>query len=171
MQPSATDSYRQTEILTATPQKRQLMLLDGAIRFIERTRHYWHQRQDEEACESLVRAQQILAELMAALDHRVAPKLTRRVAALYVFAFRTLVEASLHRDETKLDEALRVLRPQREAWQEACRTLGADVPLDGEAAAASLSAHDAPPKPHAEPVPPVEVDLPGEPSAGFSMEA
>jgi hypothetical protein len=68
-----------------------------------------------------------MSELMAALDHRTAPNLTKRVAALYVFVFRALVDANLHRDEQTLDDALRVLEPQREAWQDVCeQTAGAD---------------------------------------------
>jgi len=171
MQPSVPDSYLETEILTATPQKRQLMLIEAAIRFIERARHHLRAEQNEAFCECLIRAQQIVTELIAALDHEVAPKLTGQVASLYVFVFRTLVDASLTRDEAKLDDALRVLQPQREAWEGVCKGLGATAPLENEAAAASLSNHDTPPKPHAGLDPSADSDRPGEAPAGFSMEA
>jgi len=171
MQPSAPDSYLETEILTATPQKRQLLLLDGAIRFIERARHHLRTDQNAEFCECLIRAQRIVTELIASLDHAVAPKLTGKVASLYVFVFRALVDANLTRDETKLDDAVRVLQPQREAWEGVCRKLGATAPLENEAAAASLSDHDTPPRPHAGLDPSAEADGPDEAPAGFSLEA
>jgi len=171
MQPSASHSYLETEILTATPQKRQLLLIDGAIRFIERARHHLHADDDEEFCECLIRAQRIVTELMAALDHEVAPKLTGKVASLYVFVFRALVDAGLTRDEAKLDDAVRVLQPQREAWEGVCRELGAAAPLENEAAAASLSDRGTPPKPHAGLDLSADSDGPDEAPAGFSLEA
>ncbi len=130
MHPSASESYLETEVLTATPQRRQVMLLEAAIRAVERTRHHWRTQQDGQACESLVRAQQIVTELIAGLNHQVAPELTGRVAALYVFVFRRLTEASLDRDEAKLDEALRVLQPQREAWLGVCEQLASASSAD-----------------------------------------
>ena len=147
------------------------MLIEGAIRLIERTRAHWRAEQDGQACECLVRAQQIVTELVSALDHEVAPELTRQVAALYIFVFRALVDASLDREEGKLDEALRVLEPQREAWRDVCRELGNTTPLDNESAVASLSAQEpAAPLPGT-PAVPLEVHSPGEASAGFSAEA
>jgi flagellar protein FliS len=169
MQPSVPDHYLETEVLTAPPQKRQLMLIDGAVRQIERTRHHWRAERNEAACESLIRAQQIVTELLASLNHDVDPRLSKRVAALYVFVFRCLVDAHGSRDEGKLDDALGVLQPQREAWQGVCDTLGTTLPLDGEAAA--LSTHGTPPKPHAGLGPVPDLDRPEEASAGFSMEA
>ena len=39
-----------------------------------------------------------------------------KLAALYNFAYRKLIEASTHRDPAALDEALDVLRYQRQTW-------------------------------------------------------
>jgi flagellar protein FliS len=171
MQSSVPDSYLETEVLTATPQKRQLMLIEGAIRFIERTRHHWRAEQSEDACECLIRAQKIVTELLAGLNHEVDPKLSKKVAALYVFVFRALVDASSHRDEAKLDEALRVLEPQREAWQGVCNELGATLPPENEAASASFRAQELFPPTATGPEPLPDSESPDEASAGFSMEA
>jgi flagellar protein FliS len=124
MPSSARDVYLETEVMTAAPQKRQLMLIEAAIRSIERARQGWRADNAEDAHECLVRAQRIVTEMMAALNHEVVPDLTRRVASLYVFVFRRLVEANLRRDESKLDDALRVLDLQRQTWQDMCERLG-----------------------------------------------
>jgi flagellar protein FliS len=192
MMPSPeSDRYLEAEVLTAPPHKRQLMLVDACVRFVEQARRHWRAGQDEAASECLIRAQKIVTELLAALNHEVDPKLTRRVASLYVFVFRALVDASLHRDEAKLDDALRVLQPQREAWEGVCQELGAAAPRENEAAAASLSAHEekgdrhllceAPFGPfrqkvpltffHAGPEAPAGSESPNDASAGFSTEA
>jgi flagellar protein FliS len=166
----APDSYLEMEVTTATPQKLQLMLVEGAIRFIERTRHHWKGGQEDQACQSLSRAQQIITELISALNHDVAPELTGRVAALYLFVFRALVDAGLRRDEKKLDEALSVLEPQREAWQGVCRELGSVAGLENESAAAALSLQNSAPAPTG--VAPPQLAADSDPSStGFSAEA
>ena len=170
MEASARDAYFETEVMTATPQKRQLMLLEGAIRLIERTRQHWTAQQDFEACETLLRAQQIITELLSSLNHEVAPELTRKVASLYLFAFRRLIDANLHRDEQRLDEALSVLEPQREAWQGVCEKLGTRLRSDDQAAA-SLSAQNPMSQTPLRANLPLDSDGPDPPSTGLALEA
>lgn len=143
--------YLKTEVLTATPQKLQLLLLDGALRAIERARQYWQDGNDEDACESLIRAQQIVGELLAGLDGEAAPALARKVAGIYLFAFRRLTEANLLRDPAKLADAQQVLEVERETWRLLCDKLG--------------GAEDADTAPIA-PLPPLPAD-----STGLSLEA
>ena len=166
----APDSYLETEVTTATPQKLQLMLVEGAIRFIERTRHHWKAGQDDQAYECLLRAQRIITELISALNHEVAPDLTGQLAALYVFVFRALVDASLKHDEKRLDDALRVLEPQREAWEGVCRELGSVAGLENESAAAAFSPQEPALAPPGLAPPQLAADN-GPTSTGFSAEA
>lgn len=164
--------------MTATPQKRQLMLIDAAIRFIQRTRRHWQAQEDDLACESLIRAQEIVSELISSLNPDAAPDLVKQVAALYLFVFRSLLDASLEHDEEKLDDAIRVLQPQREAWQGVCQELGNKLSDENEAAAVSITgAGQAPPShlPVADspPIPDLSGDsiASGQESTGFSLEA
>ncbi len=48
-------------------------------------------------------------------------ELTDRVAAVYAFIFRRLVEAGYRRDEAKLADAIRLLEIERETWQRVCQ--------------------------------------------------
>ena len=147
------------------------MLIEAAIRLIERTRAHWRAEEDEAAHECLVRAQQIVTEMLSSLDHEVAPELTKRVAALYLFVFRTLVDASLGRDEAKLDDALNVLGPQREAWQGVCKELGSATAQENQAAVASSSQQDSSLRSPSVPPPSVDAGMSGDPPTGFSVEA
>lgn len=124
MTSSAPKSYWETEVLTATPEKRQLMLIEGAIRFLGRTRLLWQSAEDEKASESLIRAQKIVAHLLAGLDSRVDPQLTAKVASVYLFVFRTLVEAGVNHDHQRLDGAIKVLEVERDTWRQLCKELG-----------------------------------------------
>jgi len=124
MNPQAAQNYLRTKVLTATPEQLQLMLYDGALRFGEQARVALGQKNYEQSYALISRVQKILAELTGSLRHDVAPELCGKLAALYNFAFRKLVEANLQRATEPLDEALHLLRYQRETWSLLLAQLG-----------------------------------------------
>ncbi len=166
MDPSARDGYLATEVTTASPQKLQLMLIEGALRLAGRAKQLWRRQQDVEASGALLRAQEIAGELLAALDREAQPALAAQAAGVYLFLFRCLLEADLQRDEAKLNDAIRVLEVERETWRQVCETMGAARP---DAATSWSPAPAPPPMPLVDPMPGV-----GAPDAfpigGFSLE-
>ncbi len=126
MQTSARENYLTTQVLTAPPQKLQLMLIEAAIRSARLARQKWQSREDQSACEALIRAQEIMSELLAGLKREVDPDLVERVAGVYLFILRSLTQANLRHDEKKLDDALRVLEEERETWRQVCAKVGVD---------------------------------------------
>lgn len=109
-------NYLRTKVLTATPEQLQLMLYDGAIRFAEQARIALSDKKFEQSYELLTRAQKIIVELQCTLKHDLAPDLCGKLAALYNFVYRKLVEANVQHETTLIDEALGILRYQRETW-------------------------------------------------------
>ena len=67
METTARDSYLASQIETATPQKLQLMLIDGAIRFGSQAKHKWEEGDDEAAADALIRCHKIVGELLASV--------------------------------------------------------------------------------------------------------
>jgi flagellar protein FliS len=116
MNPQAAQNYLRTKVLTATPEQLQLMLFDGAIRFGQQARVALTERNWEQSYTLISRVQKIVTELNAALKHDVSPELCGKLASLYNYAFRKLIEANLEHKVESLDEALKVLGYQRETW-------------------------------------------------------
>ena len=179
MSASVGDSYREGEILTAPPQRLHLLLVEAAIRFTERTKHLWQQNQHDAAFESLLRAQQIVSEILAGIRITDDFPLARKVAAIYTFIYRSLVQAGFSREEKCLDDALRILQIQRETWEEMCRRLGGSSPAADDVRISEPSSSDdgpvrsAPAAPHSRP-PLTNLSLPDYPqeyATGFSWEA
>lgn len=108
--------YLRTKILTATPEQLQLMLYDGAIRFAEQAKLALQQKNYEQSFNLLSRAQKIIVEMNGSLKHDVAPELCGKLASIYNFIFMKLVEANTQHLVGSLDEALGLLRYQRETW-------------------------------------------------------
>lgn len=117
---SARDEYLVTQVMTATPQKLQLMLIDAAIRSARQAQDHWQHERDEEAGECLLKSQQIVTQLIAGLDSSKQPELVRQVAGIYMFIFRALVFAHLRHDVEQLNEALQILESERETWKQVC---------------------------------------------------
>ena len=109
-------NYLRTKVFTATPEQLQLMLYDGAIRFAEQARAALEKRDYEQSYNTLSRAQKIIAEMIAGLRHDVAPELCGRLAALYNYVYRKLIEANIEHTLESVDAALEILRYQRETW-------------------------------------------------------
>jgi flagellar protein FliS len=123
----ASDTYFESQIFTATPQRLRLMLIDGALQYARKATMHWEQGRNYEAGEAIIGCQRIVTELLRGLRADVAPDLVANVAALYNFVFRSLIEAGLKRDPNKLGDAVRVLEIDRETWRQVCEGLGASL--------------------------------------------
>ena len=128
MSTTSLGSYIETEVMTASPQKLQLMMIEAAIRFARRAKVHWEDGKDEEACEVLIRAQQVMSELLGGLNREASPQLVGKIASVYVFVFRNLMEAALERDVEKVDGAIKVLEAEQETWRQVCQKLAAEKP-------------------------------------------
>ncbi len=115
--------YLEQEVLNAPPQKLRLLLIEGAIRNIARAKQLWSENR-EQAGEAIVRAQEIVAQLLAGMDPDRRQPLLREVAAIYTYVFRTLAIAHLQQHEKSLDDAVRVLEVERETWRQLCEQMG-----------------------------------------------
>ncbi|MEM1012697.1 MAG: flagellar export chaperone FliS, partial [Planctomycetota bacterium] len=67
--------------------------------------------------ERLTRAQDIVIELQNGLRPDKDPDNCKRLESLYGWCYLRLVEGNVGRDPDKIEEALGVLRYQRETWQ------------------------------------------------------
>ena len=116
MNPQGAQHYLRTKVLTATPEQLQLMLYDGALRFGQQARAALDNKRYEESYTLIVRVQKIVLELMSTLKHEVAPDLCAKLASLYNFVYRRLVDANVTHEVKALDEALEIRQYQRETW-------------------------------------------------------
>ena len=124
MNPQAAKKYLRTKVLTATAEQLQMMLFDGAIRFCEQARIALEKKNFEQSYQALTKAQAIVNQLICALKPDVLPELCKRLKGLYTFAYRRLVDANLNHHVESLDEALNVLKFQRQTWAMLMESLG-----------------------------------------------
>lgn len=128
MNPPASDEYLATEVLTASPQKLQLMLIDAAIRAAGRAQSLWTGERTYEVSRAILHCQAIVAQLIAGLAPNHESPLVGRIIGVYEFIHRTLVAVYLQRDKSRLADVLSVLEIERETWRQVCEQL--DLRLD-----------------------------------------
>ena len=113
---NAPDQYLRSAVMTASPEQLQLMLYDGALRFTRQGIEGLKVQNWEEVFNGFSRAQKIVLELLGSLNYDVDRALCTKMAGLYNYIYRRLVDANVQRDLAMAQEALRLLEYQRETW-------------------------------------------------------
>lgn len=122
MLPSTRDAYLETQILTATPQRLRLMLIEGTIRKVTAAKTAYDEGDWQKAAADLSHCRDILTELIAGIDPEQTP-VAKQILSVYMFLYSTLVEAQFGRDGSRLDDILRVLEEERQTWRAVCETM------------------------------------------------
>lgn len=117
MTTASENPYLRDAVMTATPEQLQLMLYDGAIRMAMQARDAIQAKDYETSFNKLTRAQNIVLEMQGGLNYDVNRPLCERMASIYNFIYRKLIDANVGRNVADIDDALKVLRIERETWQ------------------------------------------------------
>jgi flagellar protein FliS len=122
-------SYKETQIKTATPGKLILMLYDGAIRQLNQALQDMDEehRRYENISNCLIKAQDIIAELMISLDFERGGEIAKSLFGLYVFMNRRLLDANIKKDRASVEEVKTLLGELRGAWAEVADKAGVSL--------------------------------------------
>lgn len=116
-------AYRRTQIETASKEQLLLMLYDGAIHYLKRAKMKMQEPPNEESLTEktnlILKAQDIILELMAALDMENGGDLTRQLFRLYEYMNYRLNQANIRREIPAVEEVITLLSDLRATWDEA----------------------------------------------------
>jgi flagellar protein FliS len=157
MTTSASNPYLRTKVMTASPAELRLMLLDGAIKFLEQGRAGLERRDYEASYNGISRCQNIVMELLNGLEPAKEPELCAMLSGLYTFMYTQLMRACIDKDTAIAGEVLDLLRYERETWSLLMQQM-AEENASGAAAATEVArAADAAPHPKDGPGPPPDI--------------
>lgn len=109
----------ETGVMSASPHQLIVMLFDGAKMAIRTARLHMSNGNIAEKGKAIGRALDIITQgLMAGLDREKGGEIAENLAMLYDYIGRLLLQASLHNDVDRLDEAERLLSEIDSAWRE-----------------------------------------------------
>jgi len=111
-------SYRATQIKTASQTTLIVMLYDEAIKHVKsaEAKIGGSPGSVEETSRHIVRAQDIVTELMAALDFDQGGDIAKSLFSLYLFVHRQLLSANVKKEAAPLTDVRQILEELRSAW-------------------------------------------------------
>ena len=97
-----------------------LMLYDGAIKNINLAVEALQEEsgQYDRISNSVIKAQDIVTELMVSLDFEQGGEIAKNLFSLYVYINRQLLEANIQKNTKPLEEVRKLLTELRAAWAE-----------------------------------------------------
>ena len=108
--------YNNSKIMTASPAELTLMLYEGAIKFCNIAIMGIEQKNIEKAHKNIVKAENIILEFKATLNHKYP--VAMEFENVYNYVYDKLVEANVKKDKEILEEVLEHLRVMRDTWKE-----------------------------------------------------
>jgi len=118
----STSAYRDTEILSSSAERLVPVLYEHLLVSLKRGAMQVRDRDIAGKAESLTRAQDIVAELMASLDFEAGGDLAGALAALYGYWMKEILAAGRDLDAARLDQVGTMVASLHAAWDEAART-------------------------------------------------
>ncbi|MGB1951856.1 MAG: flagellar export chaperone FliS [Marinobacter sp.] len=106
----------QTSITDADPHRLIQLLYNGALERLNMAKARMQMKDYEGKGRLISKTIEIIGGLREFLDLEKGGELAQRLAALYEYMERTLVEASMKNDVNKVDEVSNLLRSIKEGW-------------------------------------------------------
>ena len=113
---AAPQAYKESAVLTATPERLVVMLYDGAIAAISRAITALEARDIAKKCAHLERALAIICQLEGSLDYEEGGGVAQTLKQFYVHARGTALRANIQNSKELLASLLQQFSTVREAW-------------------------------------------------------
>ena len=113
------DAYRRTEAQSASPLQLVVMLYDGALRYLHDARAAQGAGDLRGRATALQRVAAILAECQSTLDLERGGRVAAELDGLYSYISARLLDVTVKRDATALEEIYRLMSTLRSAWADA----------------------------------------------------
>lgn len=111
--------YQTNNITTATPEKLMIMLLDGAIQFLQKAKSAIEEKNLQERSTNLESARKIIRELMRTIDLENGNDVSKNLFRLYNKMAMKLIKANVSRNIELVEEVIEDLSNIRWGFQKA----------------------------------------------------
>ncbi|MBI9108474.1 MAG: flagellar export chaperone FliS [Spirochaetales bacterium] len=112
------NAYRETNIKTASQGKLIIMLYEEAVRQMEVGVHGLESETPklDRINNSIIKAQDIITELMVSLDFEKGGEIANNLYSLYVFFNRQLMQANVQKDAEMIKPVCDMMKDLKETW-------------------------------------------------------
>jgi flagellar secretion chaperone FliS len=114
---NAFNAYQKTNIETADPLRLIILCYDAAIQDLEIARGNHSSGQIDITFDKIRHAQDVLTELLLALDFERGGEIAQNLSRLYNFMLRQLIGINARSDTSVYEHLIRMLAELKEAWE------------------------------------------------------
>ena len=114
------DAYRRQDVMTASSADLVVMLYDALKKNMVQGRRGMLKKSIPTAHKHLMKAQEIVTELVNALDMNY--QIAEELLSIYEFILSSLEDANLHKNPELLDPVIEIVESLRSAWSEISTT-------------------------------------------------
>ena len=114
---TAAQRYKNNSVETANPRELTLMLFNGAITFLKKTKQAISNNDVKVAHENNLRVQDIISELIITLDRQYP--IAEQLLIMYDYMLRRMIDANISKDISIIDEVEGFFVEFRDTWKEA----------------------------------------------------
>jgi len=112
-------SFQQVHIGTANPEKLLIMCYDGLLKFLKTARLMMEKDKKTKADVYILKAVNVIFELIATLREDVDPDFAKNLKGLYVFILNRLRESTETGNMEGLDQSINIVNELKVTWEEA----------------------------------------------------
>lgn len=116
---NAYEKYKKVDVSTASQSRLVVMMYEGAVKFLENAcRAIDKKHGTEEVHNNILKAQEIIYELLASLNYD-AGEIANRLASIYTYMNQRLTEGNIAKTKEPVYEVIKYLKELKLAWESA----------------------------------------------------
>lgn len=120
-------SYREMEILSASPERLVVLLFDHLVVHLQRVKIALDGNDVVLRTASLAKARGIVSELLGTLDFEKGGSIAKELSNLYSFLLGEMAEIGIHRDARKVERLTQIAESLRAGFTGAAASVAAPV--------------------------------------------
>ena len=115
---NSVQSYRKTNITTSDPVRLVIMCYEGVIDNLKLAKERIKEKDYEKKADAVIKAQDIINELMCSLNFEKGGKIANNLESLYNYMLRRILQGDLNKDVRPIDEVIGIFTELLSAWKE-----------------------------------------------------
>lgn len=127
------NAYKETKIKTSSPGKLIILLYEEAVRQLDTAVSVLDSgsKQFDKVNNSILRAQDMITELMVSLDFDKGKDIAQNLFNLYIYFNQELMQANINKDPNPMRDISKMMNELCAAWKQAMLNVGQDVKNTG----------------------------------------
>ncbi|MEP6572285.1 MAG: flagellar export chaperone FliS [Gemmatimonadota bacterium] len=123
MNRSAASRYQQNDVFSMSPERRVVFLYGQTLASLRQAARHIERKEIEARAACLIRAREILGELLTTLDFDNGGKIAKNLAGLYAWFIDELIQVDVHQDGARLARVITPLADLHSAWAQAAESM------------------------------------------------